>query len=284
MWLLVDVVSSGHSSMHVGGRVYICMFAGCVFEWGLFPASSQMWEMYQRRSGAWQMRFHTISNAGYSPASMHRLLNQYPEGAPPVAEGHVEAYDDLDTCESGPVQYTANPKYQSRLITHRYSTNGILPHLVPRPSESVPRCFPRGTEECGSSPGLPRLGRRFSYQCHPYDEGWQRKRTCGHHGSYSPPRRRCGRSESHLRQMHQQGSGQPVGSELKPMRRPWQDVEVPLNTSTSVTIDSSTESAPSPTQSHGESTMNQSISSEEVSHAYPYMSMPHRGCIRRIDF
>ena len=237
-----------------------------------------MWEMYQKRSGAWQMRFHAISNGGHSPASMHRLLSQYPEGAPPAAEGDLEEYNDLDTPETRPVQYTSDPKYQSRLLAHRYSTNGIIPHLVPRPSESVPRCFPRGTEECGSSPGLPRLGRRFSYQCHPYDEGWQRKRTCGHYGSYSPPRRRCGRSESHLRQMHQQSGGQPGGRELKPMRRAWQDVEVPLNTSTSVTVDSSTESAPSPTQSHGESTTNHSTSSEEVSHALTCQCLTWGAC------
>ena len=230
----------------------------------------QMWDMYQKRSGAWQMRFRTISNGGYSPASVHRLLSPYPEGASPVADGHLDVYSGLDTPDRGLSQHSASPMHQSRLLARRSSTNGILPHLVNGPAESVSGCLPRGTEACEGPLGSPpRLGRRCSCQCHPHDEGWERRQACGHYGSYSPPRRRSGAGSSHLlRQVCQQNGGETVGRELKPTRRVWQDVEVPLNTSPSVTVDSSTESAPSPTQSHGESTVNQPINTEEVSHVY----------------
>lgn len=225
-----------------------------------------MWEMYQKRSGAWQMRFRTISNGGSSPASTYRVLSHGPEVVPSAGEDNLDVYSGLDSPDRGLSQCSASPTHPLRLTGRRPCTNETVPHFVTGPGGSVGGCSTREAEECDRSPGSPRIGRQFSYQCHPYDEGWERRRPCEQYGSYSPPRRRSGPSSIHLRQVCQHNGAETSGRELKPVRRVWQDVEVPLNTSPPAAVESSTESAPSPTQSHGESTVNQSTSNEEVSH------------------
>ena len=229
------------------------------------PCSSQMWEMYRKRSGAWQKRFVTIRNGGYSPATMHRLLSHHREGAPPSGECHLDMPSGLDSPDIVPSHGSSSPTHPFKLPPGRSYTNGTLPHLVPGLCGGASGSFTREGENCGNSPGSPHLDRRFSYHSHLYNEGWERRWVCDPCESYSPPHMRSGPTSTHQRQVCQRNGSESVGRELKPIRRVWQDVEVPLNTTPSVVTDSSTESAPpSPTQSHGESTVNQSTINEEV--------------------
>lgn len=233
------------------------------------PRSSQMWEMYRKRSGAWQKRFVTIrSGGGYSPATVHRLLSHHQEGFPPAVECHLDMPSGLDSPDIVASHGSSSPMHPFKLPPGRSYTNGTLPHLVTRPCESASGCFTREGENCGNSPGLPHLDRRFSCHSHLYNEGWERRWVCDPCGSNAPPHMRSGPTSTHLRQVCQRSGSESVGRELRPIRCVWQDVEVPLNTTLSVVTDSSTESAPpSPTQSHGESTVNQSTINEEVGHA-----------------